>query len=196
MSTPLAALIIVDCQNDFIEPNGALHVPGAETIKDALVKIIKNQKNYFDSIIITQDWHSKEDYAKREESKLFPEHCIQGTWGAKVIDEVEQALQDPEVKASEMRFTKPVFDIWAESPEFVTRIKAELSLDDTIYVCGVATNYCVYQAIKGFIAAGFKKVVMLTNAVKEIPDDSYVPRMKELKELGVQFMNDIEETAV
>ena len=196
MTTRLAALVIVDCQNDFIEPNGALHVPGAETIKDAIVSTIKKQGEYFDWIFITQDWHSKEDYAKREESKLFPEHCIQGTWGAQIIDEIELALQDPTVEANEMRFTKPVFDIWAESPDFVRTINCELSQQDVIYVCGVATNYCVCQAIKGFVEAGFEKVVLLTNAVKGIPDDTFEERMAELERLGVQFADNIEDAII
>ena len=196
MTTPSAALIIVDCQNDFIEPTGALYISGAETIKDALVKTIKNQDIHFDSIFLTQDWHSKEDYAKREESKMFPEHCIQGTWGAKIIDEIELALQDPNIDATQLRFTKPVFNIWDESPDFLCGVKANITLQDTIYVCGVATNFCVYQAIQGFIYAGFKNVVMLTNAVKEYPNENYEPRMRELKKLGVQFIADIGEATV
>jgi len=193
MNDALAALVLIDCQNDFIDPNGALYIPGAERIKDALVKTVKQQDRYFDWIILTQDWHSKEDYARRDESKMFPEHCIKGTWGAQIIDEIEFALQDPSIDAVELRFTKPVFDIWAESLDFVDTIKREIRPQDTIYVCGVATNYCVYQAIKGFIAAGFKNVVMLTDAVKEIPDETYEPRMAELKELGVTFVANIED---
>jgi len=192
----LAALVIVDCQNDFIDPKGALYIPGAERIKDALVNTIKQQDRYFDWIILTQDWHSKEDYAQREESKMFPEHCIKGTWGAQIIDEVELALQDPSIDAVELRYTKPVFDIWAESPDFISAVKRNLEPQDTIYVCGVATNYCVYQAIKGFIEAGFEDVVLLTGAVKGIPDGTYEPRMVELKKMGVKFVENIEDGEV
>lgn len=193
MHEPLAALVLVDCQNDFMNPDGALYVPGAEKIKDAIVRTIKQKDLCFEWVILTQDWHSKEDYAQREESKLFPEHCLKGTRGAQVIDEIEHALQEACLDALEIRFTKPVFDIWAESLDFVDTIKREIRPQDTIYVCGVATNYCVYQAIKGFIAAGFKNVVMLTDAVKEIPDETYEPRMAELKELGVTFVASIED---
>lgn len=193
MNESLAALVLVDCQNDFMNPDGALYVPGAETIKDAIVHTIKQKDVHFERLILTQDWHSKEDYAKREESKLFPEHCVKGTRGAQIIDEIEIAIQEANLDVLDVRFTKPVFDIWAETPEFADTIKREIRPQDTIYVCGVATNYCVYQAIKGFIEAGYKNVVMLTSACKGIPDGTYEPRMIELAKLGVRFVENIED---
>lgn len=183
-----AVLVVVDCQNDFMSPDGALYVPGAELVTYEVAESIR-QAEKFDWIIVTQDWHSKEDYAKSSESKLFPEHCTENTWGAELVYGVTEALHDAFVDAKILYFKKPVFDIWAGSLDFVDTVTKELKPKDAIYVCGVATNYCVYQAIKGFIEAGFKNVTMLTKAVKEIPDETYEPRMRELEKLGVKFMD-------
>ncbi|MBL41190.1 MAG: nicotinamidase/pyrazinamidase [Rhodospirillaceae bacterium] len=87
------ALIVVDIQNDFCE-GGALEVPDASKIIDKSNKLI----NIFDQVILTQDWHPynhisfasqhkgkkpfdiiEVDYGKQT---LWPEHCIQGTYGA------------------------------------------------------------------------------------------------------------------
>jgi len=180
-------LVIVDCQQDFIEPTGALYVPGAETIKDALVATVK--KDCFDWIITTHDTHDPEDYATREESKMFPPHCIRGTNGCYLIDELEHAFQA--IDSFEERFTKPVFDIWAENVDFEKFVKNTILKDDKIYVCGVATNYCVYWNIKGFVERGYKNITLITKASKGIMDDTYETRLQELKDLGVTFVEEI-----
>ena len=78
-------LIVVDMQKDFV--NKALGTKEAEAILPAVVKKVQN----FDGeIIFTRDTHF-EDYLNTSEGKLLPvEHCIKGTDGWEIVDELEE----------------------------------------------------------------------------------------------------------
>ena len=51
------ALIIVDYQNDFVEPEGSLYVEQGETLKDYLINLMADFKKNGDLVIATLDWH-------------------------------------------------------------------------------------------------------------------------------------------
>lgn len=85
-------LLAVDVLNDFC-PGGALAVPrGGE-----IVPVINDLAQRFQNVVLVQDWHppghlsfasvhGKQPYDTVELSyglqRLWPDHCIQGTWGA------------------------------------------------------------------------------------------------------------------
>ena len=72
------ALIIVDYQNDFVEPNGSLYVPAGETLKDYLMKLMAEFKANGDLVVATLDWHC-EDHSSFAE---WPVHAVAHTWGS------------------------------------------------------------------------------------------------------------------
>jgi nicotinamidase/pyrazinamidase len=92
-SARMAALIVIDVQNDFC-PGGALAVPGG----DEIIAGINTLMNKFDAVVLTQDWHpaGPSSFATLHEGKapfemikmpygpqvLWPDHCVQGTEGA------------------------------------------------------------------------------------------------------------------
>ena len=90
------ALIIVDVQNDFCD-GGALAVPGANSIIP-YINIVMD-KNRYDEIILTQDWHpaNHKSFASNNGRNvgetinlngmpqfMWPDHCVQGTFGAEI----------------------------------------------------------------------------------------------------------------
>lgn len=78
------ALIIVDMQNDFI--TGPLGNPDCQSVVPNIVQIIRQES--YDKIIFTRDTHDK-NYLQTQEGKNLPvEHCIQGTEGWNIIDEL------------------------------------------------------------------------------------------------------------
>jgi nicotinamidase/pyrazinamidase len=78
------ALIVVDMQNDFL--TGSLANPAAcEIIPN--IRLEENKDEY-DFVIFTKDTHQS-DYLQTPEGKHLPiEHCIEGTWGHQVTDEL------------------------------------------------------------------------------------------------------------
>jgi len=79
------ALIIVDMLNDFIRPEGALYCgPTAEAIVAFIAKRLEHYRQSDQAVIFLQDSHQPNDL----EFDKFPRHCVAGTWGARIIDEL------------------------------------------------------------------------------------------------------------
>lgn len=101
----MRALIVIDVQNDFC-PGGALAVPGG----DEIVQDINALMADFNAVVLTQDWHpaGHSSFASSHEDKnpydmiempygpqvLWPDHCIQGSLGAKFHMELHQDRAD------------------------------------------------------------------------------------------------------
>lgn len=94
------ALLVVDLQNDFC-PGGALAVPGG----DELAPIVNRLADRYSHVLLTQDWHppghlsfasSHPGRAPFEtvrlgygEQTLWPDHCVQGSRGARLLDALD-----------------------------------------------------------------------------------------------------------
>src|SRR5690554_3722799 len=94
------ALLIVDIQYDFL-PGGALAVGDG----DAVIPVINRIQGDYDLVVATQDWHppghhsfasthpGHEPFDTIEflglKQVLWPEHCVQGTTGAKLSDQLD-----------------------------------------------------------------------------------------------------------
>jgi nicotinamidase-related amidase len=144
------ALIIVDMQNDFCKPNGSLFVGPSVTASIPHIKaLLDRARKAGVHVIYTQDWHPADD----PEFKIWPMHCVQGTWGAEVIDELKPMPGDYVVK-------KTTYDA------FFAR-KTDVSLEDllkdlnvdTVIVTGTVSNICVMHVVAGASLRGFKVVV-------------------------------------
>ena len=101
----MKALIVIDLQNDFC-PGGALAVPGGDGIVQGINALMRD----FDAVVLTQDWHpaGHSSFASSHEGKspygvvempygpqvLWPDHCIQGSMGAKFHMELHQDRAD------------------------------------------------------------------------------------------------------
>lgn len=81
--TKVDVLVVVDMQNDFV--TGSLGTPEAQAIVPKVVEKIKNWKG---EVLYTQDTHYN-NYLETQEGKHLPvEHCIKGTWGWQLVDEL------------------------------------------------------------------------------------------------------------
>ena len=123
-------LIVVDMQNDFI--SGALGTDEAKLI----VKGVKEKAENFEGLIFfTRDTHF-EDYMETQEGEKLPvPHCIKGTWGWEICDELKERSETAEI------CDKPTFG----SVDLMESIK-ELSLEDeieSITLMGLCTVICV-----------------------------------------------------
>ena len=117
-------LIVVDMQNDFV--SGSLGTAEARGI----VTNVRAKLDSFDGdVIFTRDTHN-EEYLKTNEGKHLPvEHCIKGSWGWEIIDELK-----PYVKKV---IDKPAFG----STELVEYLKTKNY--DSFELCGLCTDICV-----------------------------------------------------
>lgn len=79
-------LIVVDMQKDFVD--GTLGTKEAVAIVPPAVEKVKKEKEKGTSIWFTRDTHG-EDYLQTQEGEKLPvPHCIQGTAGWEIIEEL------------------------------------------------------------------------------------------------------------
>ena len=80
-------LIVIDCQNDFID--GALGTKEAQAIVPNVKKKIEEYKTRKDKVIFTRDTHH-ENYLETSEGKKLPiKHCIKNTHGWQISDQLD-----------------------------------------------------------------------------------------------------------
>ena len=127
-------LIVVDMQNDFI--TGTLGSPQAQAIVPKVVQKITENIKTGSRIILTMDTHP-ENYLDTMEGKKLPVvHCIKGTAGWQIAEDVEEAVHRDGYNGYEL-FEKPAFG----SLELAKQ--AAGGGFDEIELCGLCTDICV-----------------------------------------------------
>jgi len=165
-------LIVTDVQHDFL-PGGALAVPDG----DAVIAPIMALAEAFDHVILTQDWHPREhiSFASRHgknpfetigldsgEQVLWPDHCIQGTHGARIAD----SLDIPKAQLIIRKGHHPAIDSYSAFMEADRRTPTGLAgyLSERglkrVFCAGLATDFCVAWTALDACEAGFETSVI------------------------------------
>lgn len=120
-------LVVVDMQNDFV--SGSLGSTHAQAIVGNVVSAIDSWNG---KVIFTRDSHN-DNYLSTQEGKNLPvSHCIVGTWGHEIIDELKSYTNDNLV------INKPTFG----STELAETLANDNSID-SITLVGLCTDICV-----------------------------------------------------
>lgn len=123
-------LIVVDMQNDFI--SGSL---GSNEAKSIVPNVVNKIKNWDGEIAVTQDTHY-DNYLETREGKYLPvKHCIDGTYGHCIHNDVFDALLDH--KSNFAYLNKATFGSTA-LPEII-----RWQNFDYIELVGLCTDICV-----------------------------------------------------
>jgi nicotinamidase/pyrazinamidase len=155
-----SALLIVDVQNDFC-PGGALPVAGGHDV----VPIVNEYARVFAEagclVVADRDWHPGRTTHFVQFGGVWPPHCVQGTPGA----EYHPALKLPPETVHITKGMGAEEDAYscfegrdAAGRNFAT-ILAERGVR-TLYVGGLATDYCVKHSALDARKAGFEVVVL------------------------------------
>jgi nicotinamidase-related amidase len=161
----------IDTQNDFMNENGALYVPDAESIKPNLRKLIDYARKNGTKIVGSVDAHSEND----SEFKFFPPHCVVGTKGQeKFYKEIE----------GERYFEKQHYDVFT-NPEFEKYLENKKVGEAVVY--GVATDICVRAAVLGMQKKNVQCYVV-EDAIKGIFPDKTKEALEEMLNAGAKFV--------
>src|SRR5919106_1702561 len=76
------ALVVVDVQNDFADPEGSLYVSGGEEVVPIINGEIDRALEAGAFVAYTQDWHPETTPHFAKDGGVWPVHCVMGTWGA------------------------------------------------------------------------------------------------------------------
>jgi nicotinamidase/pyrazinamidase len=130
----MKALLVIDMLKDFIEEDGALYCGKASR---EIISFIKQKIDEFhkreDLVVYICDSHQEDD----PEFKMFAPHCVAGTRGAEIIDELPVEKSDIIIKKS--RF----------SAFYNTNLDQVLSENKVteVHVVGVCTSICVMDTV-------------------------------------------------
>ncbi|AMM54003.1 nicotinamidase [Pyrococcus kukulkanii] len=180
---PEEALIVVDMQRDFM-PGGALPVPDGDKIIPRVNEYIKKFKEKGALIVATRDWHPENHISFKERGGPWPKHCVQNTPGAEfVVDLPEDAViiskaTDPDKEAYSGFEGTNLAEILKEKG-----VKK-------VYICGVATEYCVRATALDAVKHGFE-VYLLKDAIKGITLEGEEKALREMKERGVKILESL-----
>ena len=199
----MRGLLVVDVQNDFCQ-GGALEVKSAEEIIPVVNGLIDGFKRREEVVVATMDWHPADhgSFASNSGGKIgemgdlhgvpqiwWPDHCIQGTQGA----ELHPGLRPVEDKI--YKGTNPRVDSYSG---FYSASREETDLDnffkardvDTIYVVGLATDYCVKFTVMDALQLGYR-VYLIADGCRGVnlsPSDSD-DAIRDMREKGAVIIN-------
>ena len=120
-------LIVVDMQKDFID--GALGTAEAVAIVPSVIEKIKEYENSDSLVIYTKDTHFENYMDTREGRHLPVPHCIKGTAGHEIPDEI--------LRGHDLIIEKPTFG----STELVSYLES-IEFDE-VELIGLCTDICV-----------------------------------------------------
>jgi nicotinamidase/pyrazinamidase len=186
-------------QNDFM-PGGALAVPNGEEV----VPVINRLAAGFVNVVLTQDWHPREHvsfataHAGRKpfetarlsygDQVLWPPHCVQGTRGAELHAGLGVAHAQLLIRKGHHRDIDS-YSAFVEADRKTTTGLAgylrERGLRE-LFVCGLATDFCVAWTALDGRAAGFE-VSVVEDACRAIDlQGSLAAAWQQMGEAGVR----------
>lgn len=180
------ALIIVDIQYDFM-PGGALAVEEGDLLAEPILSI----RDKFDLIVFTQDWHPANHCSFKENGGIWPAHCVQNSRGAEIDQRIIRA-GDHVIRKGIHKDVDSYSGFWDNNRKHTTELHDFLNTRgvDTLYICGLATDYCVKFTVMDAIEAGYKVVLIadLCRGVNINPLDSK-NAIEEMMIKGVKIVN-------
>jgi nicotinamidase/pyrazinamidase len=197
------ALLVVDMQNCFV-PGGSLAVKDG----DKLVPLINQLAKQFANVVLTQDWHTADhvSFASQHPGKkpfetlqlpygvqvLWPDHCVQGSAGAALVS----GLDIPQAQLILRKGYHKDVDSYSAFLEADRKTETGLAgyLHDRkikrLFMCGLATDYCVAWSALDARKLGFQ-VSVIEDACRGIDLNHSVDKawedMKKAKVARVQL---------
>ena len=168
-----SALVVVDVQNCFVD-GGTLPVKGGAEV----VPIINKLAGVFDTVVVTQDWHTPghASFASAHAGKkpfettklaygnqvLWPDHCVQGTADAALHKDLALPTAQLVIRKGFHKDTDSYSAFTEADGKTTTGLAAYLKARGikSVYVCGLATDFCVAWTALDARKAGFKAAVI------------------------------------
>ena len=143
------ALIIVDFQNDFARPDGALSVPAGEEIAGRINAHAASGD--YDLVLATRDWHPPDHGSFAAQGGPWPPHCVQGTDGAALHPALDTEPLDGIVDKGQDPGTEGYSGF--EATGLAERLR-DAGVDE-VTIVGLATDYCVKNTALDALREGF-----------------------------------------
>lgn len=174
----MKGLIVVDVQQDFC-PGGSLGTKDG----DKIIPVINKLMDKFGFVLASKDWHPEQTV----HFEKWPVHCVRGTSGA----DFHKALQSEKITEVALKGTGNSDDGYNafEATNLDVHHQLRKKGIDEVYVCGIATEYCVKATALAAQQAGFK-TYLVTDAISAVeakPGDAK-DALQLMEESGVRMV--------
>ncbi|MDO4459581.1 MAG: isochorismatase family cysteine hydrolase [Clostridia bacterium] len=169
-------LIVVDMQNDFI--TGALGSSEAQAI---VPNVVEKVKNFGGRVVFTRDSHGS-DYMDTEEGRNLPVmHCVEGTHGWEICDELKQYAG--------VVLNKPSFGA-RRLGEILAAAEYSEHIEEITFV-GLCTDICVISnamLVKAFVPES--KIIVDASCCAGVSPESHKTALEAMKACQIEIINE------
>lgn len=189
-----SALVVVDMLYDFID--GSLACQNAENAVKETLKFIDSQTKgqggedheILDTfpILFVRDHHPADHSSFKEQGGIWPVHCVAGTHGGEIHKDLVPYVRE------ELTFDKGCdreteqysgFEGVNNAGQSLGEILELLDTTD-VFVCGIATEYCVRNTCEDLMKAGFK-VRLLSECIAYVDNEGHKKALQEMADEGI-----------
>lgn len=197
----MKCLLLIDLQKDFCK-NGALEIKNADDIIEVANFLIKKFKNNL--IVATKDWHpsTHKSFAINSDKNigetitlkgiqqiLWPVHCVQNSLGSEFhnkllrIENIIYKGTDENIDSYSAFFDNKRLKK-TELENFLNKKNI-----DTLYIMGLATDYCVKYTVFDALSLGYKVFVVVDGCRGvDLEKNSSTLALKEMEDMGATLI--------
>ena len=192
-----SATVVVDMLYDFIDGSLAC-IGGEEAVEETRKFLEKNLEGEGDAaveildtkpVLFIRDHHPADHSSFKDFGGIWPAHCVAGTRGGEIHEKLLPFVNE------DLTFDKGCDRAVEQYSGFDGRNAAGqplgevLSLMDikTVYVCGIATEYCVRSTCEDLLKAGFK-VQLLKDCLAYVNEEGHRKALEEIAAEGIELV--------
>ena len=169
---------------DFID--GSLAYLFSYKVFDNKLKFIKSTRNDDLPVFFIRDHHPADHSSFKEQGGIWPHHCVAGTRGGEIADELKPYADE------DLTFDKGCDKAVEQYSGFDGRNSAGQSLGEVaamlepkdVYVCGIATEYCVRNTCEDLLKAGFH-VILLQDCLAYVDEAGHREAIAAMRDEGI-----------
>lgn len=193
----VAALFIIDVQNDFTE-GGALGVVGGGAVAADITNFLWANAERYCLIVASRDWHDADNdngghFATDAEPNFvdtWPVHCVAGTFGAEYHPALTTQKIGVHTRKGQGVPAYSIFEGITDDGEPLPALLDRLEIE-RIDIAGIATDYCVLASAMDAVATG-RSVTVLTDLIAGVAPESSTAALVTMKEAGITLVPDHE----
>lgn len=192
-----SATVVVDMLYDFIDGSLAC-IGGEEAVEETRKFLEKNLEGEGDAaveildtkpVLFIRDHHPADHSSFKDFGGIWPAHCVAGTRGGEIHEKLLPFVNE------DLTFDKGCDRAVEQYSGFDGRNPAGqplgevLSLMDikTVYVCGIATEYCVRSTCEDLLKAGFK-VLLKVDALAYVDAEGHRQALAQMQDEGIELI--------
>lgn len=159
------AVVVVDMQNDFVDPKGALFVPASRKTIEPIRKLVERARAAGAPIVFTRDWHLRDD----PEFQIWGRHAVSGTWGAEIVEDLKP--REGDIIIDKLRYDA----FFGTSLDHILRLRHIRNL----VITGTVANICVlHTAASG--ALNLYKIYVPLDSISALNDFDYYIALRQI----------------